>query len=110
MTFFQVMINYIVAVWTKKDKDDQQDSIYFDYFWISIIFIMIFSILRPGSIFLSLLISSINLHKRIVWKLLRAPCSFIDSNPIGRILTRFAKDTVVLDYFLAFVLNIASIC
>ena len=42
------------------------------------------------------------------WKLLRAPLVFFDANPIGRILTRFAKDTVVLDYFLGLVANIAS--
>ena len=43
----------------------------------------------------------------MTWKLLRAPSIFCDANPIGRILTRFAKDTVVLDYFVCFILNAA---
>ena len=43
----------------------------------------------------------------MTWKLLRAPSEFYDSNPIGRILTRFSKDTAVTDYFLGFILNVA---
>ena len=108
LTFFQISISYIVAIWTKKDKDDQRGSIYFDYFWISVILIVVLLFLRSSSIYMSFLTSSINIHKKMSWKLLRAPSVFFDANPIGRILTRFAKDTVVLDYHIGQTLNIAS--
>ena len=71
--------------------------------------IVIFNFLRSSSIYMSLLISSINIHKKMVWKVLRAPSVFFDANPIGRILARFAKDIVVLDFFLGQILNIATV-
>ena len=107
--FFNVIISYIVAIWTEKDKEDQQDSKYFNLFWGSIVIFVIIATLRTGSIYLCLLTSSTNIHKKMAWKLLRAPSAFFDANPIGRILTRFAKDTAVLDYFLGLVLNITLI-
>ena len=108
LTFFQIIISYIVAVWTKKDKDSQQGSIYFDHFWISVILILVLLFLRSASIYMSFLTSSVNIHKKMSWKLLRAPSVFFDANPIGRILTRFAKDTVVTDYLLGLIVNVTS--
>ena len=109
LSFLHVIINYIVAIWTRKDKDDQQGSIYFDLFWICVVLITLTSMFRTGSIFLCLLYSSVNIHKKMVWKILRAPSAFFDANPIGRILTRFTKDTVILDYFLGLILNITCL-
>ena len=109
VAFFNVIIIYIVAIWTEKNKDDQQDSKYFNLFWGSIVIFAVISTIRACSIYLSYLYSSNNIHKKMTWKLLRAPSAFFDANPIGRILTRFAKDTAVLDYFLGFILNITSV-
>ena len=55
-----------------------------------------------------------NLHNKMINRVSRAPVSFYDSNPSGRILNRFSKDTAVLDiqltllYFFAlvFALNV----
>ena len=108
-TFFNVIISYIVAVWAEKDKDEQQDPKYFNMFWGSILIFVVFTTVRVGTVYMCLLLSSINIHKKMTWKLLRAPSAFFDANPIGRILTRFAKDTAVLDYFLGFILNMATV-
>ena len=105
--FFNVIINYIVAIWTEKDKEDQQDPIYFNLFWITIVIIIVVTTVRTAVIYLCFLLSSTNIHKKMTWKLLRAPSSFFDANPIGRILTRYAKDTVILDYFACFIFGIA---
>jgi ABC-type multidrug transport system fused ATPase/permease subunit len=43
------------------------------------------------------LLSSTNLLKKMTEKVIRAKILFFDSNPIGRILTRFSKDMVILD-------------
>ena len=48
-----------------------------------------------------LLISSgTNMHNKVVWRVLRAKILFFDSNPIGRIVTRFSKDIMVIDFVL----------
>ena len=45
----------------------------------------------------------------MVWKLLRAPVVFFDSNPIGTILTRFSKDISATDFMLSFLVTYALI-
>jgi ABC-type multidrug transport system fused ATPase/permease subunit len=88
------------------DKDDQEDPIYFHLYWISAVLCVIFTFLRTSSIYYTILHSSVRIHEKALWKLLRAPSIFFDANPIGRILTRYSKDTVLLDYFFGFVMNI----
>ena len=38
-----------------------------------------------------------NMHKSMTEKVIRAKIIFFDSNPVGRILTRFSKDLSVID-------------
>eukprot|EP01122_Echinamoeba_exundans_P001097 TRINITY_DN1103_c0_g1_i2.p1 TRINITY_DN1103_c0_g1~~TRINITY_DN1103_c0_g1_i2.p1 ORF type:complete len:1319 (+),score=357.16 TRINITY_DN1103_c0_g1_i2:146-4102(+) len=40
------------------------------------------------------------LHDRLLQSVLRAPISFFDATPMGRLLTRFAKDTQLVDQLL----------
>ena len=44
--------------------------------------------------------SSTNMHNTMCEKVLRAQILFFDSNPIGRIVTRFSKDLVSIDNYL----------
>jgi ABC-type multidrug transport system fused ATPase/permease subunit len=37
------------------------------------------------------------MHDQMFDNLIRGPISFFDSNPLGRIIARFAKDLIVLD-------------
>ena len=37
------------------------------------------------------------MHNKMVEKIARAPILFFDSNPVGRVQTRFSKDTSTLD-------------
>ena len=56
-----------------------------------------------------ILASTSNLHDRMTQTLLRATILFFDSNPIGRILTRFAKDMTMCDLTMPYVANFASV-
>ena len=49
-----------------------------------------------SSLYLSLK-CSINLHDKIFRRLLRAPLTFFENNPLGRILNRFTRDIGIID-------------
>lgn len=53
--------------------------------------------LRESTIFSLYIRTTSNMHLAMCEKVLRANILFFDSNPIGRILTRFSKDMAVLD-------------
>lgn len=53
--------------------------------------------LREFVIFNIIIRSSSNIHREMARRIVRAKIIFFDSNPIGRILTRFSKDMAVLD-------------
>ena len=86
--FLNLVCNFVIGEWAKQDEDDQEDSIYYNLFWIIVVVFITASFLRAWFIYFNFLLSSNNLHKHMVWKILRAPSVFFDSNPIGRILTR----------------------
>ena len=58
---------------------------------------IVFTMLRSLTIFRIILKSSTNIHNAITERVLRANILFFDSNPIGRIVTRFSKDLVIFD-------------
>lgn len=46
---------------------------------------------------LGCLLAAIHFHKTLLFSVLRAPLTFFDVTPTGRILSRFSKDVDVLD-------------
>lgn len=60
-----------------------------------VLFILAFA--RSMSFFVLCLNCSIQLHNLIFSKLLRAPLSFFETNPLGRILNRFTRDVGFID-------------
>ncbi len=65
-----------------------------------IIFYILLSFVRALVIFNIALTSSSNMHNQMVTKVIRATILFFDSNPVGRVLTRFSKDMAILDSLL----------
>jgi ABC-type multidrug transport system fused ATPase/permease subunit len=58
---------------------------------------MALTFLRGIVIFFISLTASKNMHNAMVMRIARAPILFFDSHPVGRIQTRFSKDTSTLD-------------
>lgn len=44
--------------------------------------------------------SSLNLHNEMIWKILRAPTLFFDTQPVGIVQTKFSTDMGIVDKYL----------
>lgn len=58
---------------------------------------LILSLIRIFTFFVSLLRCSENLHDEMIVAILKSPVSFMDRNPVGRIMNRFSKDIASID-------------
>jgi len=68
----------------------------------------VLAVLRELTIFNIIIRSTSNIHHAMSKRIVRAQVVFFDSNPIGRILTRFSKDMVVLDLIVPTVVVLIS--
>ncbi|KAL4852933.1 Multidrug resistance-associated protein 1 [Chlorella vulgaris] len=59
------------------------------------------TVMRSASNLLSALRASRVIHHRCLTSLVRAPVTFFDTTPVGRILNRFSKDTDDVDFLLS---------
>ncbi|XP_069104134.1 ATP-binding cassette sub-family C member 4-like isoform X2 [Argopecten irradians] len=59
--------------------------------------VFLFGILRALMFFKVAVDASMNLHNSMFNRLLRVPIMFFDTNPVGRVLNRFSKDTGHMD-------------
>jgi ATP-binding cassette subfamily C (CFTR/MRP) protein 4 len=100
-----IAVTFTVGKWTGEDKEDQKDSVWFHYFYGAVILYVFAGFSRCLIVALSCLTSSQRIHTHMVWKMLRAPVVFFDSNPIGTVLTRFSKDIGVTDFILPQMIN-----
>ena len=103
-----ILISYFIGIWLKESQSDSNNRMYFTLFFNLIIIWFLSSVLLVATTYGVLLISSFKLHKKMIWKVIRAPSIFFDANPIGRIITRFSRDISILDYMIGFSLNIFS--
>lgn len=58
---------------------------------------LLLSIMRAGLYYNALINSCFHLHKAMLSAVLKAPVFFFDTNPVGRILNRFARDIGIMD-------------
>ena len=62
--------------------------------------LIVSSMIRTIHFFLVCNKASVKLHDTMFGRILRAPCRFFDTNPVGRILNRFSKDMGSMDELL----------
>ncbi|XP_067123850.1 ATP-binding cassette sub-family C member 4-like [Centruroides vittatus] len=63
----------------------------------------VFTVISVSLFYEMSIVASINLHKNMLRCIIRVPISFLDTNPIGKILNRFSKDIMSVDEMLSFV-------
>ncbi|GJQ86167.1 hypothetical protein Trydic_g13444 [Trypoxylus dichotomus] len=70
-----------------------------------IVGLILFTVIRSYLFFKCASTASTNLHGKMFTSLLKAPMRFFDTNPSGRVLNRFSKDTGSMDEVLPRTLN-----
>lgn len=106
----QLSTSFALANWTQQTLEEQQENFYYPgIFVIAVAIYMAFAVIRSLVAFWIVLRSNTNMHHAIAHRVIRAKIIFFDSNPVGRIVTRFAKDVAVIDLVLGpFVVFIAQ--
>ncbi|GFS16331.1 multidrug resistance-associated protein 4 [Elysia marginata] len=75
------------------------------YVYIGIVVAMFITTISRGFVFFMLAVKAgETLHNLMFARILRASMAFFDTNPVGRVLNRFSKDTGQIDDHLPFVL------
>ena len=94
----QLLPSYILATWTALPFEEQQSET--QYIWgfvASTLCYMVLSFARSYMMQAMMLTSTTNIHNNMIEKVMRSPILFFDSNPSGRISTRFTKDLTIMD-------------
>ncbi|CAG2162291.1 unnamed protein product [Oppiella nova] len=110
VSFVSILISQILyqgsdfwlTIWTNEvDSDTSVDTNFNVIIYSALIGgLLVSALIRTTTFFVMCMRSSVNLHNRIFHSLLRAPIHVFDSQPIGRILNRFTKDTGIVDELL----------
>lgn len=70
----------------------------------------VFSLLGSISLSLGTLYAAKLMHDGMIVRTMRAPMSYFDTTPIGRIVNRFAKDVDTVDNTLPMTIRSALVC
>ncbi|KAG0281167.1 hypothetical protein BGZ95_006220 [Linnemannia exigua] len=99
-----LMMNYWLSLWTDKKFDLPTMTYIFVYVGLALVQAVIMAIATQ---LLSVVIirTARKMHSQAFDKVIHAPLSFFDTNPLGRILNRFSKDVDALDNNLWMTLN-----
>ncbi|KAI8847504.1 P-loop containing nucleoside triphosphate hydrolase protein [Chytridium lagenaria] len=83
--------------WWSSDRFSLSQTTYLTFYGILGGSQAIAMIFLNGLVVLAGFLASLHYHKAVMKRLLRAPISFFESQPIGRILNRFSKDIEAID-------------
>jgi ABC-type multidrug transport system fused ATPase/permease subunit len=93
----QLLVSLFIATWTDLDFEEQQNPIYPKILFGLIVAYIVTSIFRSYWLTSTILSATENIHRTMATRIMRSPILFFDSNPVGRVLTRFSKELVILD-------------
>ncbi|CAG7834454.1 unnamed protein product, partial [Allacma fusca] len=105
---FAVSTNYWLSVWSEKEviNGTQVDQGYNIEVYAALgVSQTVMYVLAITLMCLAILNSATVFHSKMLKRVLKAPMSFFDTTPSGRILNRFAKDVDVLDNSLSLILR-----
>ena len=97
------VLNSIILQWWSSNKYNLSQNTYMLYYGVSgavqfAFALMINAVFLTGGFrYYTITRATKYYHPMALWKLLRAPMGFFDSQPIGRILNRFSKDVESID-------------
>jgi ABC-type multidrug transport system fused ATPase/permease subunit len=105
LVLFFVMLGQAVSIysdkwlsqWSGKSADEQAEGI---NAWVYIGLVggtIVLGVVRARSFFIFILHAASQLHSRMFHAVVYSPMRFFESNPIGRMLNRFAKDQSIVD-------------
>ena len=97
---FQVAANIWLSVWTSDPRSEYDESVQNMYLGIYGLFGALSAggvMLATAAIMVGTILASAKLHRTLLSRIVRAPMSFFDTTPIGRILNRFAKEVDIMD-------------
>ena len=94
----QLVPSFWISHWAAQGLDEQQKSFYPWALAGIIAIFMVVSFFRGLTLQVMLLKANTNIHNAMMKVVLHAKVLFFDSNPAGRVLTRFSKDLAGLDY------------
>ncbi|ODV65349.1 P-loop containing nucleoside triphosphate hydrolase protein [Hyphopichia burtonii NRRL Y-1933] len=95
--FCQLFMNTWLSFWISRKFEDRSDSFYIGFYVMFVLLWVIFSVIENVYLAAIFTKSSKNLTLTAMRKVLGSPMSFIDTNPLGRIINRFSKDTDAMD-------------
>ncbi|KAH3662632.1 hypothetical protein OGAPHI_005884 [Ogataea philodendri] len=96
-TFCMLFQNVWLSFWTTKKFPHRSDGFYIGIYVMFAIMYVVCTAWQFCTIVYVTNHASARMNLRALEKVLRAPMSFFDTSPMGRILNRFTKDTDVLD-------------
>ena len=97
---FQVAANIWLSVWTSDPRSEYDESVQNMYLGIYGLFGALSAggvMLATAAVMIGTILASAKLHGTLLARIVRAPMSFFDTTPIGRILNRFAKEVDITD-------------
>ncbi|KAJ3435309.1 multidrug-resistance like protein 1 isoform i [Anaeramoeba flamelloides] len=96
--------DYWLAIWTERKYFNNKSDLFFIMIYLIFGFVTsIFTVCKSYSIAISTVKAGTKLHNKSLFTILKAPMSFFDTTPVGRILNRFNKDMHEVDLQLGMV-------
>ncbi|KAF3782029.1 ABC transporter C family member 12, partial [Nymphaea thermarum] len=95
-----------LSLWTNQSSPKRHDPGFYNMIYAFLSFGQVLvTLINSYSLIISSIFAAKRLHDAMLNSILRAPMVFFHTNPIGRIINRFAKDLADIDRNIAFFVN-----